>query len=58
MGSMTKGERVEKGFVAEISWLRFNNLCSFENAAINANGNLKLHPNTSLFLLIMTAKSN
>ena len=58
MGSMTKVEGVEKRFVAEISWLRFNNLCSFENAAINANGNLKLHLNTTLFLLIMTLKSN
>ena len=58
MGSMAKGEGVEKRFVAEISWLRINNLCSVENAAINANGNLKLHLNTSLFLLIMTAKSN
>ena len=55
---MTKVEGVEKRFVAEISWLRFNNLCSFENAAINANGNLKLHLNTTLFLLIMTLKSN
>lgn len=55
---MAKGEGVEKRFVAEISWLRINNLCSVENAAIKANSNLKLHLNTSLFLLIMTGKSN